>query len=216
MDFVVAQLALIFLPGFIWANLDAKYVSGSKGTQYSLLLRTFLFGITTYGILFLLYGLTGYNFSYEGFADGANTFNVVAFIDEILWSLPLAFICAVVWMYFQNYRIFMRLLHWIGATNRFGDQDVWSFTLNSEQPHVEYVNIRNVELGFTYSGWVNSFSEHEEVREILLEDAYIYDNNGSEVQRVPHLYLSMDRKNLWIEFPYTENEEFYDDDKNDE
>ena len=72
-------------------------------------------------------------------------------------------------MYFQNYRVFTHFLHKVGATKRFGDQDVWTFTFNSGQPHVEYINLRNTETGLTYSGWVHSFSEREEIREILLD-----------------------------------------------
>ena len=103
----------------------------------------------------------------------------------------------------------MRFLHLIGATKRFGDQDVWTFVFNSGQPHVEYVNLRNTENGYTYSGWVNSFSEREDFRELLLEDAIVLDAEGNQA-RVPHLYISASKSNIWLEFPYTENKDFYD------
>ncbi|WP_195818525.1 DUF6338 family protein [Roseobacter sp. MH60115] len=216
MDFVVAQLALVFLPGIIWANLDSKYVTGGQSNQFNTVLKAFSFGLLTYGVLYLIYSLLGYDFSDESFSSADKTLDITMFIDEILWSVPLAIGLAIFWMFFQNYRIFMRFLQWIGATKRFGDQDVWTFTFNSNQPHVEYVNVRNTDIGVTYSGWVNSFSEKEEIREILLEDAYIYGEDGKELARVPHLYLSLPKSNIWLEFPYTENEEFYDGDEHSE
>ncbi|MEM1065983.1 MAG: DUF6338 family protein [Pseudomonadota bacterium] len=210
---MVAQIAVIFLPGLIWATLDEKYVSGNRSSQPNKLIKAFLFGMFTYAVLYLLYGWMGWAFSVEGFELQGSRLLSTEFLDEILLSVPLSVTLAIIWMYLQNYRLFMRVLHWLRATQRFGDQDVWTFTLNSSLPHVEYVNIRMFETGFTYSGWVNSFSENEDMREILLKDAYIYNVEGDQVGRVPHIYLAFPKDDVVVEFPYTENEEFYRDNK---
>lgn len=214
MDFVIAELALVFLPGIIWANLDSKYVNGSQTNQFNTIIKSFMFGVTTYSILFLIYGVFGKEFSYDKVTAVSADFELRPFLDEIVFSIPLALILSIFWMYIQNYRILTRFLHFIHASERFGDQDVWTFTLNSGEPHVEYVNVRDLENNLTYSGWVNSFSEKEEIRELLLEDAIIYnDEDGDELSRSPHLYISLTKAHIIMEFPYTENEDFYDVDE---
>lgn len=163
MDFVVIQAALIFLPGIIWANIDSTYVANRPLNQTQMLIKAFVLGLATYAILFLIYVSFGRNFYYKAFSD-TSKIDVGSFFDEILLSIPTALGLSVAWLYFQNYRCLTRVLHLIKATKRFGNQDVWTFTLNSGQPYVEYVNIRDLERGYTFSGFVNSFSEREDVK----------------------------------------------------
>jgi hypothetical protein len=202
-DFALAQLALIFLPGIIWANLDATYGSGPKVDKPTLALNAFLFGITTYAVVYLVYRIFCKEFSTNAL-NGVEAISLVDFIDEILVSIPTSFLLAVIWLYSVRYRWIMKLLNYIGATRRFGLEDVWSFTFNSNQPHVEYVDVRDVQNGFVYSGYVNAYSETEDYRELLLVDAKVYDEEGDEITDAPHLYISMPRDKVWVEFPYSE------------
>lgn len=202
MNFAFAQLALIFLPGIIWANLDASYGSSSKTDKPTLALNAFLFGISTYSVLFVGYFLFGYEFSTSAI-NNYNDINLSDFVDEIIWSVPVSFLLAVVWLYSVRFRWIMKILNGIGATTRFGTEDVWSFTFNSSQAHVEYIDLRDVEKGFVYSGYVNAYSEVDGIRELLLTDVIVWNDNGDEVTRAPHLYLSKSKDNIWIEFPYT-------------
>jgi hypothetical protein len=48
---------------------------------------------------------------------------------------------------------------------------------------------------------VETFSESGELRELLLRDVIVYDFEGTEMYKVPHLYLARDRINIHIEFP---------------
>ncbi|KAA9009896.1 DUF6338 family protein [Histidinibacterium aquaticum] len=206
MNHALAQLALIFLPGIIWANLDAIYGSGPRVDKPTLALNSFLFGITTYTLVYAIGSACGYEFTYPTSIiseEGA----LVDFADEILISVPASIILATIWLYMVRFRVIMKFFNCIGATRRFGLEDVWSFTFNSNQSHVEYVDVRDPERGFIYSGYVNAYSETEEFRELLLFDARIYTSEGDEVTEAPHLYLSMSKDRMWVEFPYRGNKE---------
>jgi len=205
MDIALAQLALVFLPGIIWASMNETYGTGPRITSVKLALHSFLFGVTTYSVLYLIYSVIGTEFSVHSI-ENHNTLLITDFIDEITWSIPLSILLSIFWLYAVRFRWVMKILSKIGASSRFGPEDVWSFTFNSTQAHVEYVDIRDLENGFIFSGFVNAYSENEEVREILLRDAIVYDAEGVEISRPPHLYLSRDRSNLWIEFPYREDQ----------
>ena len=46
-DTLILQLAILLLPGLIWARLDARYASKTKPSEMEFLLRAFLFGVST-------------------------------------------------------------------------------------------------------------------------------------------------------------------------
>lgn len=202
MDFALAQLALIFMPGIIWANIDAKYGSGLKPQQTTLLIRAFMFGIATYSAIYLIYLACGKTFGYQDLASGPEKVDLFELKDEIAWSIPLSFIFSIIWLWIVRYRLLTKLLHKIGETRRYGDEDVWSHTLNSDQANVEYVHLRDLENGFVFAGWVSTYSESEDFREVLLASVIVYNEEGSEISRAPFLYLSRPKNNIWMEFPY--------------
>ena len=190
------------MPGIIWANIDAKYGAGLKPQQTTLLLRAFMFGTASYAVLFLIYVWWGRTFGYQDLAKNPEVFNFFELKDEIAWSLPLSFVLAVCWLWVVRFRLLKKFLHKIGATRRYGDEDVWSHTLNSDEASVEFVHLRDIENGFIFTGWVNAYSETEDFRELLLSDVIVYDDQGTEISRPPVLYLSRPKQNIWIEFPF--------------
>lgn len=202
MDFALAQLALIFMPGIIWANIDEKYGAGLKPQQTTLLIRAFMFGMATYAVLFLVYLICEKPFGYQDLANTPAAVNFFELKDEIAWSVPLSFFLAVCWLWIVKFRLLVKFLHKIGATRRYGDEDVWSHTLNSDQANVEYVHFRDLENGFIFAGWVSTYSESEDFRELLLANVIVYDEAGIEISRSPFLYLSRPKNNIWMEFPY--------------
>lgn len=202
MDFALAQLALVFLPGIIWATIDAKYGAGLKPTQSTLLIRSFVFGMTTYSCLFVIYVLFGQPFGYPELASNVEKLNFFELKDEIALSIPLSFVMCVGWLWVVRKRYLKRFLHFINVTRRYGDEDLWSYTLNSDDANVEYVHLRDTENGFTFCGWVNAYSESEENRELLLSDVIVYNEQGLELSKAPVLYLARPKNNIWLEFPY--------------
>lgn len=204
MDFALAQLALVFMPGIIWANIDSKYGAGLKPQDTILIVRAFLFGMASYTALFLIYYFCGKEFGYAELANNTKNVDFFQLKDEIAWSIPLSFALSVVWLWAVRFRLLKKLLHKIGATRRYGDEDVWSYTLNSDHASVEYVHFRDLENGYTFAGWVNTYSESEDHRELLLQDVIVYDEEGNEISKPPSLYISRPKSNIWMEFPYRE------------
>jgi hypothetical protein len=54
-NLLILQLAVIFLPGIIWARLDAGFAAKVKPSDIEFFLRAFLFGLATYAAEFLLF-----------------------------------------------------------------------------------------------------------------------------------------------------------------
>lgn len=60
MNALVLTLALIFLPGIIWARLDARYARQAKPSQSELVVNVFVFGLVAYLVIYLVYSSRRY------------------------------------------------------------------------------------------------------------------------------------------------------------
>jgi hypothetical protein len=202
-DVLILQLALLFLPGLIWARLDARYASKSKPSDVEFFLRAFLFGLTSYAVTFGIYSLCGLEFAAVNLADVATQPVVTrAVLKEVLSATGIGFVLAILWIYLARYKILWNFLQLIGASKRYGDEDVWDFTFNSSEAIVEYVHFRDFENKFVYAGWVSTFSETETLRELVLRDVQVFDFEGKLQYETPLMYLARAPENLHIEFPY--------------
>jgi len=202
-DLLFLQLAVVFLPGIIWAKLDAGYAAKIKPSDTEFLLRAFMFGIAAYAVEFLLFAFIGRRFVMFDLADATTQDMVNADVaQEVLYGIGISLILGTIWIYAATYKVTSRFLQIIKATKKYGDEDVWDFTFNSRRPEVEYIHFRDFENQFVYSGWVNTFSETDKLRELVLRDVVVSDFDGNALFSLPFLYLARAPDKIHIEFPY--------------
>jgi len=195
------DLALIFIPGFIWMKIHTRYGPKVERTQFDLILNAFIFGVLSYAILYIIYWCKGWNLKlFELETDSKRLIQPEVF-PEILWAAVIATAGGVFGLYVENYKLFTRFVQRIRATNTYGDEDVWDFAFNSRSSAADFVHFRDFAQRVTYAGIVETFSESGQLRELVLRDVIVYDFEGTEMYRVPHLYLARDRANIHIEFP---------------
>ena len=204
-DIVLVQLAIVFLPGLIWAQIDARYAAKEKRGQIEFFIRSFLFGISTYAITYVGYWLFGQSFS--GLDVAPARLVPDSFVDEIIAASIVALVLAIIWLYSATYKWLHRLLRWIRATKRYGDEDVWDYAFNSGEKEVKFAYVRDFDRGITYAGWVRAFSDSGKPREILLEDVTMYHKDGESSVSVFWLYLGRYGQDIHIEFPYRRSEQ---------
>jgi hypothetical protein len=203
LSLLALQIAIIFLPGLIWARLDATYGLKSRPSDTEFFMRAFMFGLVSYAVTFVAFALVGRPFKVLDFAAQGNAPLVTSAIAyEIIAATGASFLLAVLWLYITNYKLLTRFLQAIGATKTYGDEDVWDFTFNSQKAAVEYVHFRDFANRLVYAGWVNTFSETERLRELVLSKARLYDFDGNLLFETPLLYLARNPENVHVEFPY--------------
>jgi hypothetical protein len=202
-DILILQLAILFVPGLIWARLDARYALTSKPSEIEFFLRAFLFGVASYVVTFLIYSAFGKDFTIVNLVE-AGTQSVVTrpIFFEILAATGIGLLLSIAWIYAANYKLLPQFLQLIRATKKYGDEDVWDFTFNSQIAAVEYVHFRDFENKFVYAGWVRTYSETDKLRELVLRDVEVFDFDGKKQYEVPLLYLARKAENVHIEFPY--------------
>jgi hypothetical protein len=211
MDIFFFQLVIIFIPGIIWERFDARYGPNKATQQWDILRRTFVFGLSAYVVTFCAYWIASFHFTDlnfevfhfkkdEQFLDGPA-------IKLIFYASAISAISALISLYASNYKLLTRLLQRIGATKRYGDEDVWDLTFNSGKAEVEYIHVRDFDKKLTYAGWVEAFSETEKLRELRLRDVIVYDFESNFLYETPRVYLARKMDNIDIEFPYRSGQE---------
>src|SRR5262249_34541837 len=120
---------------------------------------------------------------------------------EIMFAVVISIAGGIVSLYIENHKLFTRFVQRIGATKRYGDEDVWDFVFNSSSSATGFVHVRDFDQRVTYAGIVEIFSESGQIRELVLRDVIVYDFEQTEMYRVPRLYLARERANIHIEFP---------------
>ncbi len=54
------ELALIFIPDFLWMKIHSRYGFKGEKTQFDLILDVFIFGVLSYAVLYILYRVMGW------------------------------------------------------------------------------------------------------------------------------------------------------------
>lgn len=89
-------------------------------------------------------------------------------------------------------------------SNKYGDENLFSYFLNSSD--TQYVYLRDIKRNFTYVGFVTSFSENDDIKEIVLSDVRVYRYEDSEhLYDVDRIYLSLPKDEVIIEYAKVEN-----------
>jgi hypothetical protein len=195
------ELALIFIPGFIWMKIHSAYGLKGDKTQFDLILNAFIFGVISYAFLYVIYRCAGRSLKLFELESDSKKLIQPEIFPEILMAVIVAVIGSVLSLYAVNYKLFTRFVQTIGATKTYGDEDVWDFVFNSSSHAAGFVHFRDFEQRVTYAGFVEIFSESGQLREIVLRDVLVYDFEGVEMYQVPRLYLARERENIHIEFP---------------
>ncbi|HLX17638.1 MAG TPA: DUF6338 family protein [Bradyrhizobium sp.] len=195
------ELALIFIPGFIWMKIHSRYGFKGEKTQFDLILNAFIFGVVSYTVLYLIYRLNGWPLKLFDLDVDSKRLLQPELFPEILFAVAISIVGGVLTLYFENHKLFTRFVQTIGATKTYGDEDVWDFVFNSSSSAVNFVHFRDFDQRVTYAGFVEVFSESGQLREIVLQDVIVYDFEQTEMYRVPRLYLARARENIHIEFP---------------
>lgn len=193
------QIAMLALPGILWASLDATTSHRLKNTSARFWIRVFLFGVFTYALLALIYNARGVEF--DAFKlEGAAKEVFSAKADEIVWSVPLSFALALIWIAGKTHAVLPRLLRKLRISDSSGCEDIWEYALSKQSPVGNWVHVRDFEKGAIYEGWVKAYSDGPEIRELLLAHVSVYGLDGVRAYDQHALYISRPADNMNLEF----------------
>jgi hypothetical protein len=110
-------------------------------------------------------------------------------IKEVLAATALSPIVAAVAATIVNYKLLNRVASRLRISQKYGDENLYSYFLNS--PDIDWVYVRDKTQGLTYQGRVVSFSENDHMQELVLSEVTVFGYDSSdEYYSVPHLFLA--------------------------
>jgi len=209
---LVWKLFVILLPGVV-STLMVRYITTHK--QYSIfefVIYSATLGIGTliimeigYSLYWMIRGVLSSNITtefglnlsiWDNLFNGQKNLNKNELFISYLIAVPMGFIWGIV----ITKKLIIRIFQKWNLTSRYGDNDVWSFYLNS--PNVDWIYLHNRKDNLTYFGKIRAYSDSEEKREILLEDVIVYSSdNFKELYQSNAVYLELNNFEYKIESP---------------
>ena len=201
------KLIIILIPGALGTIIVGKLTVMRDVTPFKFVLNSIIIGVSSY----LLYQLM-----FNGYILIINLFNCqkrpytglqiwnslsnskIIPYTEILLSNIFSVIVAFSASAIENFKLINKLAKKIGVSQKYGEENLFSYFLNARETHMVY--IRNVKLNLTYYGYVNSYSETDTLSEIVLSNVQVFRYEDSEpLYDIDQIYLSFQKTDLIIE-----------------
>ncbi len=208
MDQIIISLTLILLPGIFSVVIADKITVHSHWNSFKYSLYVIVFGVAAYGIVQVLLWLLNiiqscFKFNvlewqflsiWHVVTNGGKDLNGIDVVFAMMAALPVSLLAAGL----VNHKILNRFARFINVSTKYGDENLYSYYLNSDE--VDWVYVRDQSANLTYQGRIDSFSENQEMQELVLGEVSVYRYTDSEfLYEIPNMYLSRRLGSLTIE-----------------
>lgn len=193
------RVVILVLPGLVGSLFYRKLRGGRQQKDWRDLAEITLFALSSYA----LYGAALERFAAEGPVALRALFDesVPVRWTEVVVASLIGVVLAVLASYVQRFKLINWFGRKIGATHRFGDEDVWEYFHNSPDTG-SWLYVRDHQEELVYYGWLEAYSETGDDRELLLSDVEVYTNETDEpLDAVPFLYVSRAACDFTIQIP---------------
>ncbi|MCA1576628.1 MAG: DUF6338 family protein [Acidobacteria bacterium] len=200
---LVIRIIFLLLPGAVAASIYWKMKGRATRKDWEDFLEVIVFSLFSYAVYASIVHLINWNWSagvqftaFDAFFDD----RVAVRWQDIFFS-SLAGVCvALIASYSYQFKIINKFGKLVGATQRFGDEDVWDFVHRSPDVRGSWVIVRDHKLNLYYTCWIQAFSDSGKERELLLREVDVYDDASAEWRySTPVMYLSRKQDELTIE-----------------
>jgi len=200
------RVVILVLPGLIGSLFYRKLRGGRQQKDWRDLAEISLFALSSYAVCGAILEVIYWRqdrplIALQALLDASVPIRWL----EILAASVVSILLSVVASYAHHFKLISRFGQKIGATKRYGDEDVWEYFNNSPDAS-EWVFVRDHKLGLVYYGWIQTYSESGQERELLLSDVEVFDNENNEsLYSVPLMYVSRGPHDFTIEVPPSED-----------
>lgn len=196
------KLIILLIPGAVASIIFEKLTIHKKWNSFQFIANSILFGGISYLFAQLVFNICRYDNSFDNFWLNLPSKEIpfAAVIKAIITSIFVGFICAGL----DNYKLVNRIGKFLKLTTKYGDENLYSYFLNAD--NVTEIYFRDIPNNITYHGMIDSFSETNEFKEIVLRDVKVYEYETSNLMySLDKLYLSRPKDNIIIEVPFINN-----------
>lgn len=200
MNELAVAIVIILFPGILATIISDKVtVHNTRWDSFKFGMYSFVLGascyillqIVTYSFDLIFSMFIGFNHiewsHLEVWSIITNTETKIKLLElfqAILLALPVAFFAS----YLINHKIFNKLSKKLHISNKYGDENLFSYYLTSND--IDWVYVRDIENNLTYQGRVDSYSENDKIQEIVLYNVTVFSYDESdELYSLPSIYL---------------------------
>jgi len=198
----VFKILILFFPGILCSYIVENFTEHKEWSKFQFLINSYVFGFSSYIIYWIFLNLIIYCFSCEennvAFVKAITNKGYPINYSEVLWASLIAIFLGLLLTTLSTYKLHFRLIHTLKISNKFGEQDVWEYLMNSNR--TEYVTVRDLNYNLMYDGWIQAFSGNSTEPELLLGDVKVYTNEDAvHLYDVSSQYLKLDSNCIVIE-----------------
>jgi hypothetical protein len=209
MNELAVLVGLISFPGLIATILcDKLLVHAERWNAFKYAIYTFVFGVSSYVLLQAIVWIIGSINRHLPFLHDQMSLRLwdtlvsgrsLSF-TEVAWATALSPAIALLATICVNKKLVHRIAQRFGISNKYGDENLFSYFLNS--PDIYWIYLRDRTSGQSYRGLVRSFSETKELQEVVLTNVTVYNYEDSdELYALDSIYISKPLGSFVIEAP---------------
>ena len=191
------KLILILIPGGLATLILEKLTTYLKWQPFKFIINAILLG----GFSYLLSDLIFYVFYADDIKNFWLTFtsNNIPFW-EIIKATGVSIFIGFGASWIENKKVITRFARKFHIADKYGEENLYSYFLNSKE--VREVYVRDIANNLTFHGEVDSFSENEQISEISLRHVKVYKYDDSAfLYEMPKVFLSRPKNCIFIEVP---------------
>jgi hypothetical protein len=209
MNDLAILIGLISFPGLIATILcDKLLVHAERWNSFKYAVYTFVFGVSSYVTLQIVVWVINAMNRHLPLVTARSELKLWDTLisgksldfSEVAWATAVAPVVALLAVYLVNKKVVNRFGQRLGISNKYGDENLFSYFLNASD--VYWIYVRDPSAGLSYRGAIRSFSETKNVQEIVMTSVTVYDYaDSSELYRLDSIYLSKPLGSFIIEAP---------------
>lgn len=191
------KLILILIPGGLATLILEKLTTYLKWEPFKFIINSILLG----GLSYLLSDLLFYIFYADDIQNFWLTFTSTNIpFWEIIRATGVSVFIGFAASWIENNKMISRFARKLNIADKYGEENLYSYFLNSKE--ISEVYVRDIANNLTFHGIVDSFSENEQISEITLRDVKVYKyDDSSFLYQMPKVFLSRPKNCIFIEVP---------------
>lgn len=190
------KLILLLIPGAIASLVFVKLTTHTKWNTFKFLAHSILFGSISYLIAILIFSK---DVSLQSFWKNLPVSSIPY---NSIWKASLfSIVIGLASSAIDNYKLVNRLGRWLRISSKYGDISAYALLLNAKA--VKEIYFRDFDNRLTYHGIIESFSETETHKELILRTVKVYDFDTAELlYEADKVYLCRELGRFTIEVPF--------------
>lgn len=200
------KLIILLLPGALSTKIYKRLTIHKSWSNFDFVVNSIVFGGASYIVLQFAYNIIpliknicGGNEQYVILNTWQRiTDKALIPYAEVAYASVISVFLGYLFSAVDTNKIINKIGYKVNASNKYGDEGLYSYFLNSNE--VQIIYLRYPKYNLTYHGIVISFAEEGGKSEILLAQASVYSYDESEfLYDIDNVYIAFEKSEVIIE-----------------